>query len=84
MKSPWASKTLWFNALGAVAATAGILAEHIETLRPLVPDHYFPALVAVVTVGNALLRTITNQPIARRRKRRPVKDIPDDPPPQDL
>lgn len=65
-KHPAKSKTLWFNAVMGLAALLGFVAEHSEEFRPLVPEEYFPVLMAVVTIGNFALRFATEKPLEVR------------------
>ena len=60
MKKYVVSKTLWFNALlGAVAALEG----SFQVLQPHMPVNVFAALTVVLTVGNGVLRAVTNTAI---------------------
>lgn len=59
---PWyASKTILFNALAAI--TTAILSQSAE-LTPVLG----PSAIAFVSVGNIILRTLTNQPIAASKE----------------
>lgn len=55
-KRIWHSRTLWFNlvvaALAAAEAASGVL-------QPLLPGNVYGWLVFALTVGNAVLRTLT-------------------------
>ncbi len=55
-KSILASKTFWLNTLGGIAAGAA-------TYGGYVPPKYAPAVIAVGSISNILLRLITKQPI---------------------
>lgn len=58
---PWyASRTLWFNIVSLVVAVAGVLLDPQLALSPAV----MTTLTVVITVGNMVLRALTNQPIA--------------------
>lgn len=58
-KKWWQSKTVWFNALTSVVTVAGALAN-----SPLAADPKVQAgVVLFITIGNAVLRFLTNQPI---------------------
>lgn len=54
------SKILWFNALVAALAALEMSA---NVLQPYVPSNVYAYGLLVLTVGNAVLRVITNQAI---------------------
>lgn len=58
---PWyTSRTLWFNAVSFLVAIAGVLLDPSLAL-----DQRVVAIATgVVTIGNMVLRALTNQPIA--------------------
>lgn len=59
----WASRTLWFNLLVAVAAAAEA---GFGVLQPLLPVNAFAALTFLLTVGNAALRVLTTSSLVLR------------------
>lgn len=56
------SKTLWFNAL---VAALSALEMSFGVLQPVLPGNVFAWLTMLLTVGNAVLRAITKEPLAR-------------------
>lgn len=62
MKSWYKSKVLWFNAIvsGLVALEASF-----SVLQGLLPANTYAIAVAVLAVGNAVLRIITTQGISK-------------------
>lgn len=65
MKHPILSKTLWFNlvmaALGAIEVSANIIQPHIA-------GNVYAYGFLILTVVNAVLRTITNQGVSFSEK----------------
>lgn len=60
---PWhRSKTLWFN---AVIAAFGALEASANLVQPYVPGNVYGWGLLVLTIGNAMLRIITNQAVTR-------------------
>jgi hypothetical protein len=55
------SKTIWFN---AIAAGFAAMESTFSLLQPIVSGNVFIYITVVVTVGNAILRTITSQSLA--------------------
>lgn len=59
MRKPWwHSKTLWFN---AVVASLGALEAGANLVQPYVPGNVYGWGLLLLTVGNAILRVVTNQ-----------------------
>lgn len=58
MKSPLASKTLWFNAVAAIVA-------FVQMISPVFPQdsRTYAVLAAVLAIGNAILRFYTKEAI---------------------
>lgn len=58
MKSPLASKTLWFNTIGAVVLL-------IQQVMPVFPQdsRTYGVLAAVLAIGNAILRFATKEAV---------------------
>lgn len=58
MKSPLASKTLWFNTIGAVVLL-------VQQVMPVFPQdsRAYGVLAAVLAIGNAILRFATKEAI---------------------
>lgn len=54
------SKTMWFNALVAGMAT---LEGGFNLLQPYVAGNVYAYLTIALTVGNAMLRVVTTQPL---------------------
>lgn len=60
-KSKWKSKTLWFNVITGAVTVAGVLAN-----SALAADPKIQAAVALfITIGNGVLRFMTNEPLAK-------------------
>jgi len=59
---PWyKSKTMIFNmVVGGLASLEPVL----PMLRPLLGESYYPVLMAILTMGNAILRTVTHQGVS--------------------
>lgn len=58
----WRSRTLWFNAvMGGLTA----LEASVGLIQPLVPGNIYGYGVLVLTIGNAMLRIITTQALAK-------------------
>lgn len=65
MKKPfWTSRTLWFNAVVAALAALEYAGGY---LRGLVPGDVFGWGMALLAVGNAVLRVLTFRPVGWRR-----------------
>lgn len=62
-KSWWRSRVLWFNAL--VAALAALEAS-AGVLQPYLPGDVYAWGLAALTIGNAVLRVVTTQPLGAR------------------
>ena len=57
------SKTMMFNlALAGMAAFEGVF----NVLQPYVPGNVYAYLTVALTVGNAMLRVITTQPLSEK------------------
>lgn len=58
MKSPLASKTLWFNTIGALIVV-------VQQIMPAFPQdsRTYGVLAAVLAIGNAILRFYTKEAI---------------------
>ena len=56
-KKLWHSKTIWFNVLTGALAVAQALG-----VAGMIPGEY---LALAMAIGNAMLRTITEEPIVR-------------------
>jgi hypothetical protein len=54
------SKTMWLNALGAGAVA---LEASFSLLQPYVPGNAYAWISISLAVGNAIMRTITTQPL---------------------
>lgn len=67
-KAWWRSKTLWFNAIVAALAAAEYAGGY---LRGLLPGDVFGWGMAVLAIGNAVLRVLTFQPVGWHRGRWP-------------
>ena len=57
------SKTLWFN---AVIAALAALEPVFGLLQAFLPGNAFAWMTVALTVGNAILRTVTNQPLSAK------------------
>jgi len=55
----WQSRTVWFNAISLIVAVAGVLVDPVFALDPRVVT----GATLIMTIGNTILRTMTNQPI---------------------
>jgi len=63
MKKPWyKSRTLWFNAI--VAALAALEAA-FGAFETVLPGNVYAWMLALLTMGNAVLRVLTTQGIAK-------------------
>ena len=60
-KKWWSSKTLWFNAITGGLTIAGALQSSALASDPKVQA----AVALFITVGNAILRVITTQPVSK-------------------
>ena len=57
------SRTMWFNAIiAALSALEGVFG----LLQPYVPGNIFAYVTVILTVGNAILRTVTTQPLSEK------------------
>lgn len=56
----WRSRTIWFNTVCALLATAEA---SLGVLQPALPVSFFGVLAFVLAVGNAALRVITTTAI---------------------
>lgn len=65
MKKWWQSKTVWFNALMAVATAAEA---SFSLLKDALPVNAYAVLSFALTVGNVLLRFTSTQTLMDRRK----------------
>lgn len=54
----WRSKTLWFN---SIVAGLGALEASAHLLQPYLPGNIYGYGLALLTVGNAVLRIVTTQ-----------------------
>lgn len=61
-KKWYESKTLWFN---AVCAALAALEASLGFVQPLMPVNVYAILSLVLTIGNAVLRVITNQGLTK-------------------
>lgn len=57
------SKTMWFNAI--VAGMAAI-EPALGLLQSFLPGNVYAYLTAFLTVGNAMLRAVTTQPLSEK------------------
>lgn len=65
VSKPWyASKTIWFNAILAALTALEVSANLIQ---PYVPGNVYGYGLLLLTIGNAMLRVITNQEITLTR-----------------
>lgn len=62
MKSPWRSKTLWFNAAVAVGAAAEASTSALQTI---LGTHAYGEMCFALAIGNAFLRVVTTQAIGK-------------------
>ena len=58
----WRSRVMWFNTICAAVAAAEAGA---GLLQPLLPVNVYALLVFALTVGNSVLRVLTNQGLAQ-------------------
>ncbi len=54
------SRTMWFNFVVAIFAS---LEAVYSVLQPFVPGNTYAWLTVILTVGNAILRVITKEPL---------------------
>ncbi|MDI3260077.1 MAG: hypothetical protein QJR02_10315 [Sinobacteraceae bacterium] len=59
-KAWYKSRTLWLNAVALVLAAA---ADNWSALQSVLPAHWYAWLAFALPVANAILRTITTQPL---------------------
>lgn len=60
----WESKTIWLNV--AVGVLAGVEVA-TDALKPVLPPEALGGVLALVSVINVVLRSVTGKPIARRK-----------------
>lgn len=61
----WESKTIWLNiAVGVVA----VVDSSTDVLQSVLPPDVMGSVLAVTAVVNVVLRAVTGQPVAVRRK----------------
>lgn len=68
MKSMWKSKTVWFNLVALLPMVFDAVASSTALFQPIVPEKWWPVFLAVVTVGNLILRKVTSQPLGTPAK----------------
>lgn len=57
------SKTMWFNTITGLLAVLAL-----PEIVAIIPSAWLPAMIIINSVGNLILRTITNESLAAKIK----------------